>query len=51
MTPRDIASCRVGQCKYAPLVDEHGGIVNDPLILRLAEDCFWVSVADSDELL
>lgn len=51
MTPRDIASCRVGQCKYAPLVDEHGGIVNDPLILRLAEDCFWVSVADSDVLL
>ena len=51
MTPRDIGRCRIGQCKYAPLVDEHGGIVNDPLILRLAEDCFWVSVADSDVLL
>ena len=51
MTPRDIGRCRVGQCKYAPLVDEHGGIVNDPLILRLAEDHFWISVADSDVLL
>ena len=51
MTPRDIGRCAVGQCKYAPLVDEHGGIVNDPLILRLADDHFWVSVADSDVLL
>ena len=51
MTPRDIGRCAVGQCKYAPLADEHGGIVNDPLILRLAEDHFWVSVADSDVLL
>ena len=51
MTPRDIGRCTSGQCKYAPLVDEHGGIVNDPVILRLAEDCFWISVADSDALL
>ena len=51
MTPRDIARCAIGQCKYLPLVDEHGGIVNDPLILRLAEDHFWVSIADSDVLL
>ena len=51
MTPRDIARCAVGQCKYLPLVDEHGGIVNDPVILRLAEDHFWISVADSDALL
>ena len=51
MTPRDIARCAIGQCKYAPLADEHGGIVNDPLILRLAEDHFWLSVADSDVLL
>ena len=51
MTPRDIGRCAVGQCKYAPLADENGGIVNDPLILRLAEDRFWISVADSDVLL
>ena len=51
MTPRDVGCCAVGQCKYAPLTDENGGIVNDPLILRLAEDHFWLSVADSDVVL
>ena len=51
ITPRDIASCAVGQCKYAPLCDENGGIINDPIILRLAEDRFWLSIADSDVLL
>ncbi|WP_025770232.1 dimethylsulfoniopropionate demethylase [Thioalkalivibrio sp. HK1] len=51
MTPRDISRCAVGQCKYAPLVDSDGGIVNDPVILRLAADHFWISVADSDVLL
>ena len=48
ITPRDIASCAVGQCKYAPLCDENGGIINDPIVLRLAEDRFWLSIADSD---
>ena len=38
ITPRDMSTCKVGQCKYAPLCDEHGGIVNDPIILRIAED-------------
>lgn len=51
ITPRDLSRCQVGQCMYAPLVDEHGGIVNDPLILRLADDRFWISIADSDVLL
>ena len=51
MTPRDIGRCAIGQCKYVPLTDENGGIVNDPLILRLADDHFWISVADSDVLL
>ena len=48
ITPRDVSSCAVGQCKYAPLCDENGGIMNDPIILRLAEDRFWLSIADSD---
>ncbi len=51
VTPRDLSRCRVGQCMYAPLVDENGGIVNDPVIVRLAPDRFWISVADSDVLL
>ncbi len=51
ITPRDISKCQVGQCLYAPLVDEDGGIVNDPIVLKLAEDRFWISIADSDVLL
>jgi glycine cleavage system aminomethyltransferase T len=48
ITPRDMSKCAVGQCKYAPLCDENGGIINDPIILRLAQDRFWLSIADSD---
>jgi dimethylsulfoniopropionate demethylase len=51
MTPRDLARVKVGQCAYAPLVDEHGGLVNDPVVLKLAEDHFWLSIASSDVLL
>ena len=51
VTPRDISLCEVGQCMYAPLVDETGSIVNDPIIIRLAEDRLWVSIADSGVLL
>jgi glycine cleavage system aminomethyltransferase T len=51
LTCRDLSRCAVGQCKYAPLIAPGGGIVNDPILLRLAEDHFWLSLADSDALL
>ena len=51
MTPRNISRARVGQCMYVPLVDDKGGMVNDPVLLKLAEDRFWLSIADSDVLL
>ncbi|MDX1400561.1 MAG: dimethylsulfoniopropionate demethylase [Kiloniellales bacterium] len=51
MTPRDMDRAVIGQCVYAPLVDEAGGMVNDPVALKLAEDHFWISIADSDVLL
>lgn len=51
LTPRDLSNCAIGQCKYVLLCDEKGGIVNDPLLLRLDEDRFWLSIADSDVLL
>lgn len=51
ITPRDISRCGIGQCMYAPLVDEGGGIVNDPIILRLDRDRFWLSIADSGVML
>jgi glycine cleavage system aminomethyltransferase T len=48
LTCRDLTKCAVGQCKYAPLIDADGGIVNDPVLLRIGEDRFWLSLADSD---
>ncbi len=51
MTPRDVSKAVVGQCVYAPLTDERGGIINDPVILKLADDRFWLSIADSDVVL
>jgi dimethylsulfoniopropionate demethylase len=52
MTPRDITTkFDIGQCKYAPLVDQHGGMLNDPVIIHVAEDRLWLSIADSDVLL
>jgi glycine cleavage system aminomethyltransferase T len=51
LTCRDLTTCAVGQCKYAPIVARRGGIVNDPVLLRLEEDRFWLALADSDALL
>src|SRR3990170_958128 len=51
LTCRDLTTCQVGQCRYAILTARHGGIVNDPVVLRLGEDRFWLALADSDALL
>ncbi|MDP8978087.1 MAG: glycine cleavage system protein T [Actinomycetota bacterium] len=51
LTPRDLNKCDVGQCKYAFITAEDGGIINDPVLLRLGENHFWLSLADSDVLL
>ena len=48
MTCRDLSKSRVGKCYYAPLIDDGGFLVNDPIINKLAEDKWWLSIADSD---
>ena len=48
---RDLSTCQVGQCKYVLITDQDGGIINDPIMLKLAEDHYWLSIADSDVLL
>lgn len=48
---RDLSKCQVGQCKYVLITDQDGGIINDPILLKLAEDHYWLSIADSDVLL
>ena len=51
LTPRDLSNLAVGQCKYILITNVDGGILNDPVLLRLAENHFWISLADSDILL
>ena len=51
LTPRDLSSMSVGQCRYILITNSEGGILNDPILLRLAENHFWISLADSDILL
>ena len=51
LTPRDLSNMAVGQCKYVLITNGEGGILNDPILLRLAENHFWLSLADSDILL
>jgi len=50
MTPRDLSKMSVGQCKYVILTNQYGGILNDPVLLKISDDCYWFSLADSDVL-
>lgn len=51
LVPRDLTKCAVGQCKYVFVTSPEGGILNDPVLLRLDVNHFWLSLADSDILL
>ena len=51
MTPRSISELQPGKCLYIPLTDENGGIINDPILIKISADHFYLSVADSDVLL
>ena len=51
LTPRDLSKCAVGQGKYVIITAADGGIINDPVLLRLGENHFWLALADSDVLL
>ena len=50
LTPRNLGKCAVGRCAYAPLTAHNGGVINDPIVLRLREDLFWLSLSDGDML-
>ena len=51
LTPRNLSNMAVGQCKYILITNADGGILNDPVLLRLGENHFWISLSDSDILL
>ncbi len=48
LTPRDLTKCAVGQCKYVLITAEDGGIVNEPVLLRVGENRWWLALSDSD---
>ncbi len=48
MTCRNLSKAKVGRCYYVPIIDEQGGMLNDPVALKICEDKWWLSLADSD---
>ena len=51
MTCRDLSKSKIGRCYYCPIIDDKAGLINDPVILKLADDRWWISIADSDVIL
>ena len=51
LTPRNVKDMNPNKCLYAPMVNQNGGMINDPVLLRVDEDRYWISIADSDVLL
>ena len=51
LTPRSIKTMETGKCFYIPMLNENAGMINDPVLLKLDDDMFWISIADSDILL
>jgi len=51
LTPRNIKKCSKGQAMYAPFLDFKGGFINDPVMLKIDDHCYWFSLADGDALL
>ena len=51
LTPRSIKNMGIGKCFYIPMLNENAGMINDPVLLKLDDDMFWISIADSDILL
>ncbi len=51
MTCRDLSEAKNGKCYYSPIIDEKGGMINDPVILKFNQEKWWISIADSDVML
>jgi aminomethyltransferase len=51
LTPRDLSHCKVGEGRYVLITDAAGGIINDPVMLRIEDNRFWFACADSDVVL
>ena len=51
MTCRDLSNSKIGRCYYCPIIDDNAGIINDPVVLKLSDEKWWISIADSDVIL
>lgn len=51
VSARDLSGMAIGRARYAPMCDYEGRLINDPVVLRVGEDRFWFSIADSEVLL
>ena len=51
MTCRDLSKAQDGKCYYCPIIDENGGMINDPVVLKFNNEKWWISIADSDVML
>ena len=51
MTCRDLSKSKIGRCYYCPIIDDKAGLINDPVILKIGEEKWWISIADSDVIL
>ena len=45
---RDATKISPMRARYVILCNSYGGVLNDPILLRISEDEFWFSLSDSD---
>ena len=50
MTCRNLSKAKEGKCYYCPIIDENGGMINDPVVLKFNNEKWWISIADSDDV-
>ena len=48
LAARNLSKCKVGQGKYVPICNHRGTLINDPILLKHADDLYWFSIADND---
>jgi glycine cleavage system aminomethyltransferase T len=51
LCPRDLTNCKIGQGKYVALCNHDGVIINDPILLKLDDTRYWLSIADNNIVL
>ena len=51
MTCRDLSNAKEGRCYYCPIIDDNAGLINDPVVLKINDNKWWLSIADSDVIL